>query len=45
MARTIYEKPTRALLKDMLKDLGLRPGQVFTTSRAIQWFADHYPRL
>lgn len=45
MARTIYEKPTRALLKDMLKDLGLKPGQVFTTSRAVQWFADHYPKL
>lgn len=45
MARTIYEKPTRALLKDMLKDLGLKPGQVFTSSRAIQWFADHYPKL
>ncbi len=45
MARTIYEKPTRALLKDMLKDLGLKPGQVFTTSRAIQWFAEHFPKL
>lgn len=45
MARTIYEKPTRALLKDMLKDLGLKPGQVFTTTRAIQWFAEHYPKL
>lgn len=30
---TIYDKPTRALLKDMLKDLGLKPGQVFTTTR------------
>lgn len=45
MARTIYEKPTRELLKDMLKDLSLKPGQVFTTSRAIQWFAEHYPKL
>src|SRR5689334_22187840 len=45
MARTIYEKPTRALLKDMLKDLGLKPGQVFTTARAIQWFQEHYPKL
>jgi hypothetical protein len=45
MARTIYDKPTRALLKDMLKDLGLKPGHVFTTSRAIQWFAEHYPKL
>lgn len=45
MARSIYEKPTRALLKDMLGDMGLKPGQVFTTSRAIEWFKHHYPKL
>jgi hypothetical protein len=45
MPRTIYEKPTRVLLKAMLNDLGLKPGQVFTTNRAIQWFAEHYPKL
>jgi hypothetical protein len=45
MARTIYDKPTRALLKDMLIDWGLKPGQVFTTSRAIQWFVAKYPKL
>lgn len=36
MARTIYDKPTRTLLKDMLKDMGLKPGQVLTTSRTIE---------
>lgn len=45
MARTIYEKSTRVLLKDMLADMGLRPGQVFTTSRVIDWFQQHYPKL
>jgi len=45
MARTIYDKPTRTLLKDMLNDMGLKPGQVFTTSRAIEWFKQHYPKL
>lgn len=45
MAKTIYEKATRALLKDMVKDLNLQPGQVFTTSRAIEWFRQHYPKL
>jgi hypothetical protein len=45
MARTIYDKPTRALLKDMLKDWGLQPGQVFTTSRALAWFRQNYPKL
>lgn len=45
MARTIYDKPTRALLKDMLSDMELKPGQVFTTSRAIDWFRQRYPKL
>jgi endonuclease len=45
MARTIYDKPTRVLLKEMLKDMGLKPGQVFTTSRTIEWFKQHYPKL
>ncbi|MGO4396419.1 endonuclease NucS domain-containing protein [Variovorax sp. M-6] len=45
MARTIYEKPTRALLKDMLFDWELKPGQVFTTPRVIEWFAKKYPKL
>jgi hypothetical protein len=45
MARTIYDKPTRALLKDMLTDWDLKPGQVFTTSRALEWFAKNYPKL
>jgi len=45
MARTIYDKPTRVLLKDMLKDWDVKPGQVFTTSRALEWFLQHYPKL
>lgn len=45
MARTIYDKPTRALLKDMLVDWDLKPGQVFTTSRALEWFTSNYPKL
>jgi len=45
MARTIYEKPTRVLLKKMLGEWNLQPGQVFTTSRALEWFAQNYPKL
>ena len=45
MARTIYNKATRVLLKDMLTDMGLKPGQVFTTSRVIEWFQQRYPKL
>lgn len=45
MAKTIYEKSTRVLLKRMLEAWELQPGQVFTSARAIQWFATHYPKL
>jgi hypothetical protein len=45
MAKTIYDKSTRFLLKDMLKEMELKPGQVFTASRAIDWFKKHYPKL
>jgi hypothetical protein len=45
MAGTIYEKSTRALLRDMLKAWDLKPGQVFTAQRALQWFQEHYPKL
>lgn len=45
MGRQIYEKPTRALLKDMLQEWGLKPGQVFTIARAVEWFAANYPKL
>lgn len=45
MARTIYDKPTRALLKDMLAHWGLKSGETFSAQRAIDWFAEHYPKL
>ena len=45
MGRQIYEKPTRALLKDMLQAWELKPGQVFTIARAVEWFAKNYPKL
>jgi hypothetical protein len=45
MAKTIYEKSTRALLKDMIADTGLKPGQVITATRVLQWFNERYPKL
>lgn len=45
MARTIYDKPTRALLKDMVKDIGLQPGQILTSSRVNEWFKANFPKL
>lgn len=45
MPRMIYEKPTRSLLKDMLAEWSLGPGETFVAQRAIDWFAQHYPKL
>ncbi|TWO71441.1 DUF1016 family protein [Caenimonas sedimenti] len=45
MARTIYDKPTRLLLNDMIAAWSLKPGEVFTSGRAIDWFAGKYPKL
>lgn len=45
MAKSIYEKSTRALVKELVAELGLQPGQVLTTTRALAWFKDRYPRL
>lgn len=45
MAKTIYDKPTRVLLKDMLAAWTVKPGEVFPASRVIDWFAKNYPKL
>lgn len=45
MAKTMYDKPVRALLRDMIQEFGLQPGQVITTSRVLSWFGTHYPKL
>lgn len=42
MEPTIYYRPIRALLKEMISALGLKPGQVFTTARVTQWFLHEY---
>jgi endonuclease len=45
MAKTIYDKPVKALIQDMVQQLGLKPGQVITSSRVLSWFATQYPKL
>jgi endonuclease len=45
MPRAIYDRPTRELLKEMLAEWGVRPGQVFTTEDVLTWFAERYPKL
>ena len=45
MARTIYDRPTRALLKEMLAQWNLAPNETFAAQRAVDWFANNYPKL
>jgi hypothetical protein len=45
MPRQIYHTPIRELLREMLAEWSLKPGQVCTTQRAVDWFADRYRKL
>ncbi len=42
---SIYAKPVRLLMKDMANDFALKPGESFSRRRAIDWFAQHYPKI
>jgi endonuclease NucS-like protein len=41
----IYAKPVRLLMKEMADSLALQPGQPFARQQAIDWFAQHYPKI
>lgn len=41
----LNEKPVRLLLRDMATAFGLKPGDVFTREKAIQWFRQNYPNV
>ena len=41
----IYDKPVRFLMKDMVNAFGLQGGQSFVRQQAIDWFAQHYPKI
>ncbi len=45
MPKTIYDKAVRHLLHDMVAAFQLEPGQVFTATKAVDWFKEHYPKL
>lgn len=42
---TMYEKPIRTLMRDMVKDVGLKPGQIITSEEVVSWFSEHYKKL
>jgi len=42
---TMYDKPVRILMQEMIPALGLSPGDTFTREQAVQWFAENYPKI
>ena len=41
----LNEKPVRLLIPDMVKDMGIKPGDMFSREQALQWFKGHYPNI
>ncbi len=41
----IYDKPVWQIFHDMVRDLGLTPGQTFTRQQALDWFARRHPHV
>jgi hypothetical protein len=40
----LYEKPVRLLFYDMVKDLGVSPGEAITRDQVYAWFNENYPK-
>ena len=41
----IYDKPVRLLIRDMISALAPKSGQQFSRDDAVDWFAQHYPKI
>jgi hypothetical protein len=41
----IYDKPTRALMRQMVTEMPITPGQVVTREAVLNWFATHYAKI
>lgn len=39
----IYEKPVRELMREMVLDLGLQPGEQLAREQVLEWFRTRYP--
>ena len=42
---SIYEKPVRLLMQDMIPKLGIKIGDTFTREQVVAWFAANYPKI
>lgn len=42
---SMYDKPVRILMRDMIPAMGIKPGDTFTRDQAVSWFAENYPKI
>ena len=42
---SIYDRPTKSLMGDWVKEKKLSPGQIFRKSDVVNWFAERYPKI
>ena len=42
---SIYDKPVRLLLKDMVQSLNITEGQIITKNEVLSWFTSNYPKI
>lgn len=45
MSMPIYDKPTWALMRQMVKEMPIPPGQVVTKEAVLNWFSKNYPKI
>ena len=42
---SIYEKPVRILMQEMIPAIGIKQGDIFSRDQVVRWFAKHYPKI
>src|SRR5690554_59021 len=42
---SLYDKPVRALMHDMVRDIDLKPDTVISRDRVRSWFRENYPKI
>ncbi len=42
---SMYDKPVRILMRDMIPAMGIKLGDTFTRDQAVSWFAENYPKI
>lgn len=42
---SVYDRPVRELMHDMVRDIGLQPDTVIPRNRIRSWFTENYPKI